>query len=77
MKKIKLTAIFISLFFAGQAQMKNFIDQPYIEVAGNADTLVTPDEIYISIEISEKDTKTKHLWKNWNENVRCLKSDGN
>ena len=59
MKKIKLTAIFISLFFAGQAQMKTFIDQPYIEVAGNADTMVTPNEIYISIEISEKDTKNK------------------
>ncbi|HZI68874.1 MAG TPA: SIMPL domain-containing protein, partial [Hanamia sp.] len=44
---------------AGHAQMKNFIDQPYIEVAGNADTLVTPDEIYIQINISEKDTKNK------------------
>ncbi len=59
MKKIKLTAIFISLFFAGQAQMKSFIDQPYIEVAGNADTMVTPDEIYIKIDISESDTKNK------------------
>ncbi len=59
MKKIKLTAIFIALFFAGHAQMKNFIDQPYIEVNGNADTLVTPDEIYISINISESDTKNK------------------
>ena len=59
MKKIKLTAIFISLFFAGQAQMKSFIDEPYVEVAGNADTLVTPNEIYIQIEISEKDTKNK------------------
>src|SRR5690242_6610051 len=59
MKKIQLTAIFIAFFFAGHAQMKNFIDQPYIEVAGNADTLVTPDEIYIQINISEKDTKNK------------------
>ncbi len=59
MKKIKLTAIFISLFFAGQAQMKTFIDQPYIEVAGSADTMVTPDEIFIKIEISEADTKNK------------------
>lgn len=59
MKKIQLTAILISFFFAGQAQIKNFIDQPYIEVAGNADTLVTPDEIYIQINISEKDTKNK------------------
>ena len=42
-----------------QAQTKNFIDQPYIEVAGSADTLVTPDEIFIRINISEKDTKNK------------------
>lgn len=59
MKKIKLTAIFISLFYAGQAQMKDFIDQPYIEVAGNADTLVTPNEIFIKIDISEADSKNK------------------
>ena len=39
--------------------MKTFIDQPYIEVAGNADTLVTPNEIYIKINISEADTKNK------------------
>ena len=39
--------------------MKSFIDQPYVEVAGSADTLVTPDEIFISINISEKDTKNK------------------
>ena len=39
--------------------MKDFIDQPYIEVAGSADTMVTPDEIYIKINISEADTKNK------------------
>jgi len=59
MKQINLTLILIALAFAGQAQMKSFIDQPYVEVAGSADTLVTPDEIYIKINISEKDTKNK------------------
>jgi uncharacterized protein YggE len=59
MKQINLTLFFIVLVFAGQAQMKSFIDQPYVEVAGSADTLVTPDEIYIKINISEKDTKNK------------------
>jgi len=59
MKQINLTLFFIALVFAGQAQMKSFIDQPYVEVAGSADTLVTPDEIYIKINISEKDTKNK------------------
>lgn len=59
MKKINLTVLFISLFIVGNAQMKSFIDQPYVEVAGSADTMVTPDEIYIKIDISESDTKNK------------------
>ena len=59
MKKIHITAFFMALFFAAHAQTKTFIDQPYIEVAGNADTMVTPDEIFIKIEISEADTKNK------------------
>lgn len=41
------------------AQNKNFIDQPYLEVSGMADTSVTPDEIYLHIQISEADTKGK------------------
>lgn len=51
----------MALLLAGtlQAQTKNFIDQPYMDVQGNADTLVTPDEIFISIEISEKDNRNK------------------
>lgn len=59
MKKIKLTVLFLSVLFAGKAQIKSFIDQPYVEVAGSADTMVTPNEIYIKMEISEKDTKNK------------------
>jgi uncharacterized protein len=38
-------------------QGKNFIDQNYIEVNGSFDTLVVPDEIYIGISISEKDSR--------------------
>jgi uncharacterized protein len=41
------------------AQTKNFIDQPYIEVAGYADTMVTPNLIFIKIVIDEKDTRDK------------------
>lgn len=41
------------------AQNKNFIDYPYIEVEGYADTLVTPNLIYLKIILSEKDTKDK------------------
>lgn len=59
MKKNSLTILFILTFFVGQSQTKNFIDQPYIEVSGNADTLVTPNEIFIRILLSEKDTKDR------------------
>lgn len=59
MRKLKLTAILCFAFLISQAQSKNFIDQPYLEVTGSADTLVTPNEIFIRILISEKDTKDK------------------
>lgn len=53
---------FISFIFictTGKAQTKNFIDQPFIEVTGSSDTLVTPNEIYIRIIISEKDSRNR------------------
>ncbi len=40
-------------------QNKNFIDQPYLETTARVDTLVTPDRIYLSILITEADTKGK------------------
>lgn len=46
--------------FALQAQVsKNFIDQPYVEVNGTADTMLTPNEIFVDIVISESDSKDK------------------
>ena len=39
---------------------KNFLDQPYIETSAKEDTLVTPDRIYLSITISEADSKNKN-----------------
>ena len=59
MKRLKLTTLLVLTFLMGQTQTKNFLDQPYLEVAGSADTLVTPNEIYIKIIISEKDTKDR------------------
>lgn len=59
MKKISLLALLLSTFLLAHSQTKNFIDQPYIEVNGTADTMVTPDEIYIRIQLSEKDTKDR------------------
>ena len=43
----------------GFSQVKNFIDQPYIETSAKVDTLVTPDIIYLNILITEVDTKGK------------------
>lgn len=59
MKKIILLGLMVLVFSSLQAQTKNFIDQPYIETNAKADTLVTPDEIYLSIIIAENDTKGK------------------
>jgi uncharacterized protein YggE len=58
MKKLTVLAFMLSTLLAN-AQTKNFIDQPYIEVNGSADTLVTPNEIYIRIMLSEKDTRDR------------------
>ncbi|MGV3586755.1 MAG: SIMPL domain-containing protein [Adhaeribacter sp.] len=59
MGKLSLIIFFLLTTFISQAQTKNFLDQSYLEVAGSADTLVTPNEIYIKILITEKDTKDK------------------
>jgi uncharacterized protein YggE len=57
MKFSLLIALTFTCFAIGQT--KNFIDQPYIEVAGYSDTLVTPNLIYIKIIIAEKDSRDK------------------
>jgi uncharacterized protein YggE len=59
MKKQKLTVLLVLTCIFGQSQTKNFIDQPFIEVNGSADTLVTPNEIFIRILLSEKDTRDR------------------
>jgi uncharacterized protein YggE len=58
MKKFILLLIVLSSASL-HSQEKNFIDKPYLEVQGKADTLVTPNRIYIDVLISEKDTKGK------------------
>jgi len=49
------------LFFITKnfSQTKNFIDLPYIETSAKVDTLVTPDRIYLTILITERDTKNR------------------
>lgn len=60
MKNLIAPIIFIMAFLLCHAQTKNFIDQPYMDVTGSADTLKTPDERFIRILISEKDSKDKN-----------------
>lgn len=60
MKKITIACYLSVLFsFTAISQTKNFIDQPYIEVVGNADSSVTPNEIFIKIIISERDSRDR------------------
>jgi len=47
-------------FMQLQGQEKNFIDQNYIEVSARAELEVSPDEIFVQIIISEKDSKAKN-----------------
>jgi uncharacterized protein YggE len=50
--------LFLSPMFS-QNGTKNFIDQNYIEITGVSESELTPDEIYLSIVIHEKDKKGK------------------
>ncbi len=76
MKKI-LTAIAILIATSAlSAQEKNFIDQNYIEITASATKEVSPDEIFISITIEEKDNKNKSLEKQEKEMFSRLKSLG-
>jgi uncharacterized protein YggE len=59
MKSFPWALFLTALTLTGHAQTKNFLDLPYLEVKGSADTLITPDEIFIKIVLSEKDTKDK------------------
>jgi uncharacterized protein len=59
MKRLTFLALMLFIINSANSQTKNFIDQPYIEVSGNADTLVTPNEIYFRIILSEKDTRDR------------------
>ena len=60
MKKLIIVACLISFTsIIAQSGVKNFIDQNYIEITGVVETELTPDEIYLTIIINEKDKKGK------------------
>lgn len=66
--------IFVQNLVFGQ---KNFLDQPYIEISTKADTLVTPDKIYLNIRINEADSKNKKsVEQQENEMEKTLKKLG-
>jgi uncharacterized protein len=62
MKRYLLSGLLLTMaLISVQAQniTKSFLDRPYIEVIGEAETEVVPDQIYMSIVINEKDNKGK------------------
>lgn len=50
---------FLALCITSFSQTKNFIDQAYLETTAQVDTLVSPDQIYLSIFISEEEDKNR------------------
>ncbi len=59
MKKIIGSIFLIAFTVLSFSQTKNFIDQPYIEIRSKADTLISPDKIYLNITLLETDSKGK------------------
>ncbi|TNF68987.1 MAG: DUF541 domain-containing protein [Bacteroidetes bacterium] len=57
MKQPLLTLALMGSVLASWSQAKNFIDQPYLETSARADTLVTPDRIFLEIRLQESDSK--------------------
>ncbi len=57
--KTPLFFLFTTLFLQAQNGIKNFIDQPYIEVTGTQELEITPDEIYLNIEFDETQYRGK------------------
>lgn len=77
MKKL-LLVVSITLFtVSAMAQSKNFLDTPYLETSARVDTLVSPDKIYLSITIKEKDSKgRKSVEEQENKMAKSLKDLG-
>ena len=77
-KTTSLIIVIVAFLFTGSAQnQKNYIDQPYLDVTGYADSLVTPNEIYIRIIISEKDSRDRVSVEEYEEKlVDSLKALG-
>lgn len=70
-----LTALLLTPLLFSQNGEKNFIDQPYIEVTGEIETEIIPDEIYLNITLDENDKKGKvSVEEQENQMIAVLKS---
>lgn len=76
MKKLFFLIFLVQIsIVSAQSGSKNFIDQNYIEIKGSIEEEITPDEIYISIVINEKDKKGRvSVEKQENIMIEKLKS---
>ena len=59
MKKITYLLLFAIISNTAFAQSRNFIGQPYLETTVKVDTLVVPDQIFMSIYINEGEDRNK------------------
>ncbi len=68
-------ALLFTIMSFSQNGQKNFIDQPYIEVTGQIETEIIPNEIYLNIELDENDKKGKiSIEQQENQMIVVLKS---
>ncbi|KUJ61613.1 hypothetical protein AR687_11780 [Flavobacteriaceae bacterium CRH] len=58
MKKIFFALILLATINS-YSQNKSLMDKPFIEVSGQADTLVLPNKIWINVLLTERDSKGK------------------
>ena len=77
MKNTLLLFTLLAMATTTFSQSKNFLDVPYLETSARVDTLVTPDKIYLSITIQEKDSRgRKSVEEQENRMAQRLKALG-
>ena len=75
--KLTYSLLFFVVTMVLSAQSRNFLDVPYLETSARVDTLVTPDKIYLSITIQEKDSKgRKSVEEQENKMAQSLRNLG-
>ncbi len=59
MKNLAVLLFFGLWFFQADAQTEDFTRQPYLETLAEVDTAVVPDNIYLFIQLNERDKKDR------------------